>query len=103
MTKCMKKCVKFEWTNECQLGFDYLKTCLTEAPILKYPIPSKRYVVFTDASDQAAAAILTQEYTEDRETKEMPIAYLSVQFSDTQFKWSTVVKERFAIYYTVKK
>ena len=34
-----------------------------------------------DASDQAAAAILTQEYTsEDGETKEMPIAYLSVQF-----------------------
>ena len=62
-------------------------------PILKYPDPPKSYVVFTDASDQAAAAILTQEYTgEDGETKEMPIAFLSVQFSDTQFKWSTVIK-----------
>ena len=77
---------------------DYLKTCLTEAPILKYPNPSKRYVVFMDASDQAAAAVLTQEYpSEDGETKEMPIAYLSAQFSDTQFKWSTVVKEGYAI------
>ena len=39
-------------------GFEYLKACLTEAPILKYPDPSKRYVVSMDASDQAAAAIL---------------------------------------------
>ena len=56
-----------------------------------------------DAPDQAAAAILMQEYTEDAETKEMPIAYLSMQFSDTQFKWNTVVKEGYAIYYAVKK
>ena len=57
-----------------------------------------------DASDQAAAVIHTQEYTsEDGETKEMPIAYLSVQFSDTQFKWSTVIKEGYAIHYVVKK
>ena len=54
-----------------------------------------------DASDQAAAAVFMQEYTEDRETKEMPIAYLSMQFSDTQFKWSTVVKKGYVIYYPV--
>ena len=63
------------------------KKCLTEAPILKYPNPSKTYVVFTDVSDQAAAAVLTQEYPdEDSRVKEMPVAYLSAQFSDTQFK-----------------
>ena len=33
----------------------------------------------------------------------MPIAYLSAQFSDTQFKWSTVVKEGYAIYMAIKK
>ena len=104
MTKLTTKGVKFEWTDECQVGFDYLKTCLSEAPILKYPDPSKRYVVFMDASDQAVEAILTQEYpSEDGEPKEMPIAYLLAQFSDTQFKWSTVVKEGYAIYYAVKK
>ena len=29
--------------------------------------------------------------------------YLLAQFSDTQFKWSTVVKEEYAIYYAIKK
>ena len=41
MTKLTRKGVKFEWTDECQIGFNYLKTCLTEAPILKYPDPSR--------------------------------------------------------------
>ena len=40
---------------------------------------------------------------DDNEIKEMPIAYLSAQFSDTHFKWSTVVKEGYAIYYAIKK
>ena len=90
-----KRCVKQDLSTS--------KPCLIEALILKYPSPSKRYMVFTDVSDQAAAAILMQEYTEDRETKEMPIAYLSVQFSNTQFKQSTVAMVGYAIYYTVKK
>ena len=79
MTKLTWKGVKFEWTEECQTGFEYLKMCLTEAPMLKYPDPSKMYVVFMDALDQAATAILTQEHTsKDGDTKEMPIAYLSL-------------------------
>ena len=39
----------------------------------------------------------------DGKTTELPVAYLSAQFSDTQFKWITVVKEGYAIYYCIKK
>ena len=100
MTKLTRKDTKFVWSDDCQSGFEYLKTCLTESPILKYPNPQNRY----DASDQAATAVLTQEYKhDDNEIKEMPIAYLSAQFSDTQFKWSTVGKEGYAIYYAINK
>ena len=94
MTKLTRKDTKFEWSDDCQSGFEYLKMYLSESPSLKYPNPQKRYVVFTTASDQAAAAVLTQEYkNDDNEIKEMPIGYLSAQFSDTQFKRSTAVKE----------
>ena len=104
LTKLTRKDCKFNWAEECQIGFEYLRTCLTQSPILKYPDPNKCYVVFTDASDQAAAAVLTQEYLDENgQMKEMPIAYLSAQFSDTQFKWSTVVKEGYAIYMAIKK
>ena len=104
MTKLIRKGIHFIWTDECQIGFEYLRTCLARDPILKYPDPTKRYIIFTDASDQAAAAVFTQEYLDDSgEVKDMPIAYLSTQFSDTQLKWSTVVKEGYVIYYCVKK
>ena len=33
----------------------------------------------------------------------MSVAYLSAQCSDTQFKWSTIVKEGYVIYYAIKK
>ena len=65
MTKLTRKDNKFEWSNGAQSWFEYLKTCLAESPILKYPNPQKRYVVFTDASDQAAAAVPIQEYKDD--------------------------------------
>ena len=65
LTKLTQKDCKFIWSDECKTGFEYLRTCRTESPILKYPDPHKRYVVFTDASDQAAAAVLTQEYIDD--------------------------------------
>ena len=87
MMKLTRKDTKYEWSDDCQSGFEYLKTCLTESAILKYPNPQKRYAVFTDISNQAAAAVLTQEYNDDdNEIKEMPNAYLPAQFSDTQFK-----------------
>ena len=65
LTKLTRRNFKFTWTDNCQMGFECLKTSLTKYPILKYPEPNKRYVIFTDASDQAAAAVLTQEYTDE--------------------------------------
>ena len=64
LTELTRKDSKFIWTKECQSGFEYLRTCLMESPILKYPDPQKRYIVFTDASDQATATVLTQKYTD---------------------------------------
>ena len=42
MTKLTRKECKFEWSEDCQSGFEYLKTCFTESPILKYPNPQKQ-------------------------------------------------------------
>ena len=75
LTKLTRKGIKFEWSKDCRVGFDYLKDCLIKDPVLKYPDPTKRYVVSTDASDQAAAAILTQEYPDsDGKITELPVA-----------------------------
>ena len=52
----------------------FTERILYNIPILKYPDPSKRFVVFTDVSYQAAATVLTWEYPdEDGKIKEIPL------------------------------
>ena len=51
LIKLTRRNVKFEWSQDCQTGFEYLKNSLTKDKILRYPDPSKRYVIFIDASD----------------------------------------------------
>ena len=41
MTRLTRKDIKFILSEDCQAGFDYLKTCLAKDPILKYPDAQK--------------------------------------------------------------
>ena len=64
--------VKFDWTPTHHEAFLHLKESITQAPILHYPDPNKRYIVFTDASDDVCGAQLSQEHN----GTEFPIAFL---------------------------
>ena len=66
-----------------------LKDSTIQAPILCHPNPSKRYIVYTDALDNACGAQLPQEHN----GMEFPIAFLSHTFLETQRKWSTTEQE----------
>ena len=74
--------VKFEWTLAHHEAFLKLKESIILAPILCYPNPNKRYIVYTDALDDACGAQLSQEH----DGTEFPIAFLSHTFSETQRK-----------------
>ena len=43
--------VKFDWTPTHHEAFLHIKESITQAPILHYPDPNKRYIVYTDVSD----------------------------------------------------
>ena len=51
--------VKLIWTSSHLTAFNTLKSPLPEAPILYYPDPSKHYIVYTDASDDACGTQLS--------------------------------------------
>ncbi len=53
--------MKFQWTDKCQLSFDELKRCLTEAPILTLPTPGKEYTIYSDASHNGLRCVLMQD------------------------------------------
>ena len=86
--------VKFSWTSGHHTAFNTLKSTLLEAPILHYPDPSKCYIVYIDASDDACGAQLSQEH----DGQELPVAFLSHTFTDTQQKWSSTEQEACDIY-----
>ena len=76
---------KLAWTSGYHVAFNTLKNALIEAPILHYPGPSKFHIVYTDTSDDACKAQVSQKHDE----QELPVAFLSHTFTDTQWKWST--------------
>ena len=99
LTLLTRQQVKFEWTPVHHTTFLHLKEAIVQAPILHYPNPNKKYIVYTDASDNACRAQLSQEH----DGMEFPIAFLSHTFTETQWKWSTTEQEAYGIYYTITK
>ena len=91
--------VKFEWKEIHQNAFTKLKDAIIQAPILRYPGTTKPYIVYTDTSDDACRAQLSQIH--DR--TEFPVAFLSHTFTDTQRRWSTPEQEAYGIHFAVKK
>ena len=69
LMKLGKKFAKFVWSEECQVGFEFLKTSLTTVPILGYPDVNKPYILYTDASDKCIGAYLCQPCDEGEGTQ----------------------------------
>ena len=91
--------VKFEWKETHGCTFMKLKDAIIQAPILRYPDTAKPYIMYTDASDDTCGAQLSQMHEE----AELPVAFLSHMFTDTQRRWSTPEQEAYGIYFTIKK
>ena len=99
LTLLTRQQVKFDWTPEHHEAFLHLKEAIVEAPILHYPNPNKKYILYTDTSDDTCGVQLSQEYN----GTEFSVAFLSHTFMETQCKWSTTEQEAFVVYYATTK
>ena len=99
LTLLTRQQVKFDCTLEHHTAFLHLKEAIVQAPILHYPNPNKKYIVYTDTSNDACRAQLSQEHN----GTEFPVAFLSHTFTETQWKWSTTKQEAFGVYYAITK
>ena len=99
LTQLTRKNKNFNWTTECEKCFQLLKDYLQKAPILRYPDPKAKYVLYTDASNYAYAGVLTQSINDT----DHPVAYVSGLFRGSQCRWAAMTKEAYAIYMSVKK
>jgi hypothetical protein len=60
LTNLLKNNTPFIWNADSDEAFNTLKRLLTSQPLLQYPDFSKPFVLTTDASNNAFAAVLSQ-------------------------------------------
>ena len=99
LTHLTKKDVEFKWTPKCEYCFQILKDFLQKAPMVRYPDPQASYTLYTGASKYAYAGILTQH----NDSTDHPITYISGFFRGSQLNWTTLTKEAYTIYMSIKK
>ena len=83
----------FKWDQPEEDAFQTLKELLTTAPVLTYPDPSRPYILDTDASNEAAGAVLSQEV----DGEERVVAYFSKTFSPPQRNYCVTRRELLAV------
>ena len=94
-----RKNARFHWGEDCQQAFETLKNKLATASVLTYPDPKQPYKLYTDASQYALGAVLTQ----DTDSGEKAIQYVSHKLNPGQQKWPTIEREAYAIVYAVTR
>ena len=93
-----KKDAPYVWTDQHRAAFEGLKSALTSAPVVVPPDPQRPYTVYTDASDAAIGAVLTQ----DRDRGPQPVAFESRKLSAAERNYPTHDKEMLAIAHALR-
>ncbi|CAF1054696.1 unnamed protein product [Brachionus calyciflorus] len=90
LTKLTKKDVKWDWTESCQKAFEELKEKLTSYPVLRAPVMSRKFILYTDASGLKLGAILCQK---DENGIECVCAYASRPLKGAELHYGITEKE----------
>lgn len=67
----MEKSVTFQWIPEAEKAFQYPKRSINQSISIGYPCSNGKYLLDTDANNQAIGAVLSQI----RDDEEKPLAY----------------------------
>ena len=89
LTILLRKGVEYIWSDMQEQAFEMLKERLVAAPILRAPDFEKPFIVQTDWSKEAIAAILSQKENDE----EYVVAYASRRCSKTEAKYAPVEGE----------
>ncbi|KAI2646495.1 Transposon Tf2-6 polyprotein [Labeo rohita] len=89
---------RFQWTPQCQQGFEQLKSCLTSPPILGHPDLQLPFTVYT-GSDTGLGAILAQR----KDAGRVAIACASRTLTGAELNYTATEKECLAVVWALKK
>ncbi|CAH8612563.1 unnamed protein product [Schistosoma rodhaini] len=100
MNHLLSKNVKWDWSTECQKGFDKVKSLLISDLLLTYFDPSLEIVVAADASDYGVGAVISHRF---QDGTEKAIAHASRTLTSAEPKYSQIEREGLALVFAVKK
>ncbi|CAF4223468.1 unnamed protein product [Rotaria magnacalcarata] len=86
-------------SNDALDAFNELKKILTNDLILRIPDQNLSFKIQTDASKIGIGAVLMQTHPHG----DLPVAYLSKKFTQTQMNWPATEQECYAIIYAIEK
>ena len=98
LTKLLWGKEPFVWSEDQQLAFDELKSCLLAPPILRFPSFDKPFFIATDASDTGLGSALLQEV----DGKLMPISYASRTLNKAKRNYSVTKREALAVVWALR-
>jgi transposase InsO family protein len=94
-----KKGKPFEWSEECQKAFDFLKTSLVGPEILAFPTDSGEYILDTDACAISIGAVLSQV----QDGRERVIAYGSKSLCKAEKNYCVTDRELLAVKFFMER
>ena len=99
LQKMIHKDVEFKWDDERKNSFNNIKAAISWAPVLRSPDFNKEFNLYTFASDQSLAAVLTQK---DDDNNEAPVSFMSTKLQGVELNYPAVDKKAYAVYKAVK-
>ena len=100
LLELLRKKVNFEWTDKHRTAFVNINSLFDDNIILKYADPSKPYILTTDASEIACAAILSQLNSEGEEEI---VCFVSRTFKGSEQSYFTTEKEMLALVWSLTR
>ena len=96
----IKQSVQFKWIDLEKNAFSKIKTFVAHVPSLKSPNFKKDFMLYTFASDDSLAAVLTQK--EDGGDK-YPISFMSTVLQGVELNYPMADKKAYIVFKVVNK
>ena len=89
---------RIEWGEPQERAFKYVKNCLSQGPVLRFPDFERPFILAADASDTGLGAVLMQEFEDGK----FPVVYLSKKLLPREQRYSVVERECLALVWEIK-
>jgi hypothetical protein len=99
LQKMIRKDEDFKWYEERRGSFNNIKSAISQAPVLRIHDFSKDFFLYTFASNQSLAAILTQK---DDDKNEGPVSFMSTDLQGAEVNYPAIDKQAYVVYKEVK-